>query len=156
MAGLQSLCFSCHDGSITPIGAFIADPAYESHEVEPGVGGADCDRCHDPHADTWAFTDPAALPGAFQNADLCLGCHGVGAISHWMGQTNAPVDRTWDPYASTGPDFSGTRLWNEAGTEAVPTGEAYMKCLTCHTVHGVAGGGLTSMTYDQLCLNCHD
>lgn len=153
MSGLQSLCFSCHDGSITATGAFIADPGYRNHDVEPGVAGEDCDRCHDPHSATWKFADPAKLPPASQNADLCLACHGVGSISHWMGMTDAPGDRTWDPYTG---DFSGTRLWDETGTAVVPTGEAHMKCLTCHAAHGAVDSGITSMTYDALCLNCHD
>jgi len=156
MSGLQALCFGCHDGSITPIGAFIADPSYENHEVEPGVDGGDCDRCHDPHAETWEFVSPRAVPTASQNANLCLVCHDVGNISHSTGPTDTPIDRTWDPYATPEPDFSGTRLWNEAGTEVVPAGEAYMKCLTCHTVHGAVSEDLTSMTPNDLCLNCHN
>src|SRR3972149_2110160 len=35
-AGLQSLCFSCHDGSITNVGWYVQDPRYVSHPTDPG------------------------------------------------------------------------------------------------------------------------
>lgn len=167
LTGLMRLCFSCHDGSITSIGAWI--PVYANHPVDPGAEGEDCDRCHDPHeGDAWKFT--RTIPGVqWRNANLCNGCHAddIGPVYHSYDvlatSPNLPEDRTWDPYAYPERDFSGTRLFNEAGTQVVQSGDAYIKCATCHVPHGGSGEGMNSMAYSDpgsshspICENCHD
>ena len=161
MSGLQSLCFSCHDGTVTNVGQFISDTSYESHDVNPGVEGQDCDRCHEPHqGDNWKFVADT-IPTSYRDANLCSLCHNTG-FSHPQDQlTNAPVDRTWDPYAAP-VDFSGTRLFDSAGTSVVAAGEGYIKCGTCHVPHGAVGNSqLNSMAnsdsegHEPICENCH-
>lgn len=160
MSGLQALCFSCHDGTVTSRGQFISDPSYVNHAVTPGVPGSDCDRCHDPHVNNWKFVTDSAIPAEYRNANLCSACHGTGANSHPLVATDKPIDRTWNPYAAT-PDFSGTRLFNSDGSAVVPTGTGYIKCTTCHVAHGAASSTLNSMAYttndshSPICENCH-
>jgi len=161
MSGLQSLCFSCHDGTVTNVGQFIADSNFESHAVNPGIEGQDCDRCHEPHqGDNWKFVADT-IPVNYRNANLCKLCHNTGFTHPQDQSTDAPVDRTWDPYASP-TDFSGTRLFDSAGTAEVPTGSGYIKCATCHVPHGAVGDSeLNSMAYtdgtshEPICENCH-
>jgi hypothetical protein len=78
MDGLGGLCFSCHDGSLTRVGWFVADPEYQNHPTNPGVDGEDCDRCHDPHrGQSWVFLADA-IPASYRNANICgfttVGC----------------------------------------------------------------------------------
>jgi len=132
--------------------------------VNPGIEGQDCDRCHDPHeGDAWKFTQ--TLEGVeWRNANLCAGCHAddIGPSHAIDVLTNLPLDRTWDPNAYPERDFSGTRLFNSAGTQVVPSGDAYIKCATCHVPHGGSGEGMDSMAYSEagssrspICENCH-
>jgi predicted CXXCH cytochrome family protein len=154
LTGQGALCFSCHDGAIA--GQWIPD--YASHPVTPGVDGQDCDRCHDPHEDNWKFASDILAPN-FQNANLCRNCHFPGTISHAVDvETTLPVDRVWSPPS----DFEGTRLFNSAGSDTVPTGAGYVKCATCHSPHGGSGTGMNTMPASDpgnssapLCQNCH-
>ncbi|MDI6857455.1 MAG: cytochrome c3 family protein [Dehalococcoidia bacterium] len=173
--GLLSLCFSCHDGSVTDVGWFIPDPAYASHWTRPGIPGFDCDICHDPHeGDNWKFAGDN-IPSTYRNADLCALCHDTGSFTHPVDvATGLPADRTWDPYAAP-PDFSGTLLWDSSGTLPVAEGDAYVKCKTCHVAHGAVRnpGGQWEQTLNTmslyeldagpperhlqpLCSNCHE
>ena len=165
-AGLMALCLSCHDGSITYVGQWIPD--HENHPVNAGQRNQDCDLCHDPHeGDNWRFATNA-LESSFRNANLCLNgsCHFTmgGDDDHPVDLlTNLSIDRTWDPDTTPVPDFSGARLWNEAGDEEVPSGDAYMKCATCHVPHGgVLNTKLNTMSvadpeskHAAICENCH-
>ncbi|MDP2948094.1 MAG: cytochrome c3 family protein [Chloroflexota bacterium] len=163
LTGLMKLCFSCHDGGVTNVGEFMVAPGIVNHEVNVGVEGEDCDRCHDPHVDNWKFVTDTAIPTEYRNANLCSACHtGDIGVSHPLVETNKPIDRVWNPYASPA-DFSGTRLFNAAGDTEVPTGTGNIKCATCHVPHGsVDAVGLNSMLYvdpasehSPICENCH-
>jgi len=166
MTGLGALCFSCHDGSVAEAGMWI--PTTQNHEVTPGAEGEDCDRCHDPHEDNWKFATDA-LSASFANANLCAfgGCHHSTHLTdndhdvNVLAGSSQPNDRVWNPNA-TSPDFSGTRLFNAAGDAVVASGDAYLKCGTCHVAHGgVTGSALNSMaptstdSHSPLCENCH-
>jgi predicted CXXCH cytochrome family protein len=159
VSGLQALCLSCHDGTVTDRGQFIGDPSHVDHPVSRGVPGSDCDRCHDPHVDNWKFVTDS-IPDEYRNANLCSACHETGANSHPLTSTALPIDRTWNPYAST-PDFGGTRLFNSEGSAVESSGTGDIKCATCHVAHGAAGSTLNSMDYvgddshSPLCENCH-
>lgn len=130
LAGQKRLCFSCHDGTVAPDRSYVFDPSRPEHLRTPGVAGQDCDRCHDPHEATNATFLKIPL-----QANFCANCHfkagpsnhptGVDALALGM----QPVDAQFDPKAG---DFSGTRLWNAAGTGP---GNLVM-CLTCHDPHG--------------------
>ena len=156
-SGLRPLCFSCHDGTVTSIGTFGFDLSRPMHIRSPGVRGEDCDRCHDAHGTPYAKF--LKLPGG---ADFCHNCHlNAGPANHPVDVSARaagiePTDSHWDPYAG---DFTGTRLWNEAGTGP---GD-YVKCLTCHATHGgQPGTKFNTVPYNPgngssapLCLNCH-
>ncbi len=159
--GIQPLCYSCHDGSVTSTGKYAFDASLSQHPITAGTKGSDCDRCHDPHVGTFKFTTLSQT-----NADLCQSCHGkTGPDNHPVDVQDAdalPTDRAWNPNASPS-DFSGTRLYDTGGTTQVASGSGYVKCLTCHSPHGGVGGtslntmatsSATSST-SPLCQNCH-
>jgi predicted CXXCH cytochrome family protein len=157
--GLRSLCYSCHDGSVTNKGAYAFDTSKVQHKVTPGVKGQDCDRCHDPHANSFKFTTLGQ-----PNADVCSTCHGkTGANNHPVdiaASSYPPSDATWDANAG---DLSGTRLYDSTGTTLVTNGTGYLKCLSCHAPHGSNAGKLNTMpkssstdSSSPLCQNCHN
>jgi predicted CXXCH cytochrome family protein len=157
-SGLKPLCYSCHDGSVTAKGRVAFDPLREQHAVNAGSPGQDCDRCHDPHANTYAFTTLSDL-----GANLCSSCHGkAGSLNHSIDKssdTAPPADRTFDPNAN---DYSGTRLYDQAGSKVVTSGSGYLKCSTCHVAHGAVTNKLNTMAMSTssdasapLCQNCH-
>ncbi|MBT3363881.1 MAG: hypothetical protein HN929_01395 [Chloroflexi bacterium] len=188
MTGMQSLCFSCHDGTVSAKGTYIGDLSYYTHPVSPegnlncsnchsahGPDGQDrkgltssaahaanrdCDRCHDPHSNSWRFIK-ADLE---QSADVCISCHSNYSNNHPVDMASdsyLPADRLWDPYAGT-PDFSGTRLWDAIGTTVDNEGTGGIKCLTCHATHGALTTMLNSVEYEDpqsssspICENCH-
>lgn len=157
---LQSLCFSCHDGSVTTVGWYIQDPRYVNHPVQPGTPDKDCDQCHDPHqGGSWRFLRDFTPTGdqMVKNANVCTSCHKsaagpgglmTGTISHPVDQTiNTAIDRHRDPNANP-PDFQGTRLYDDAGLHVVDSGPAEVKCESCHTPHGAMQGTIPFMTTD--------
>ena len=156
LSGLSSMCYSCHDGTVAE-GSYVFDRDTGQHPVAAGVTGEDCDSCHDPHVSDY---------GGFllfpSGANLCRVCHGEGdKTGHSMdvdasGAGQAPRDTHWDPDEG---DFSGTRLWNLAGSAE----GAYLKCLSCHAAHGAAFAK-TLLTWEDtqgagiaasLCRECH-
>jgi predicted CXXCH cytochrome family protein len=128
----------------------------------------ECAGCHDPHAgDNWQFAKDS-LAGEFGGANLCAFCHigKMGGDDHRVDvlatAPQLPMDRVWNPDASPA-DFSGTRLFDAAGDAEVPSGDAFIKCATCHVSHGgVPDTDLNSMAYSEsdstrspICDNCH-
>lgn len=156
-SGLRPLCYSCHDGTVTPIGAFAFDLSRPLHLRDAGVKGADCDRCHDAHGTPYAKF--LKLPGG---ANFCQNCHSRAGPANHPVDINVraagiePADTHWDPYRN---DLRGTRLWNQEGTGQ---GDS-MKCLTCHATHGGEPNTefntlpLSSLdgSATSLCDNCH-
>lgn len=151
-SGLQSLCLSCHDGSVTNVGWYIKDPRYVNHPTEPGSDDKDCNQCHNAHeGDTWKFLREYTSTGTamIQSANVCATCHGeqegpegliTGAMSHPINaEADSVRDRHRDPNASP-PDFSGTRVFSSSGTAVVHSGPGEIKCQTCHTSHGAFPG----------------
>ena len=84
------------------------------------------------------------------------------------------ADRNWDGDAS---DFSGIRLWNDdttyssvqgapdAAQYVVDSGDADIRCMTCHTTHAGEHSELETMPYletddpttdSKICINCHE
>ncbi len=159
-SGIQSLCLSCHDGSVTSVGWYVMDPNYVNHPIQPDTEDQDCDLCHNPHeGGSWKFLREYTPSGSpmLRNANVCNTCHAadvgpkglsIGAISHPVDKSiDTAIDRQWNPYA-TPPDLSGTRLWDETGRHVVSSGPGQVKCETCHTVHG-AQAGTTSFDFDD-------
>ncbi len=156
-SGLEPLCFSCHDGTVTSVGSYVFDGARPDHLSNPGLRNQDCDRCHDPHDE--GYGKFIKLPNA---ANFCNNCHSrAGSTDHPIdvdvrASNIQPIDVHWNPEED---DFSGTRLWNIEGTGP---GD-YMKCLTCHSPHGSeAGTDINTLAFDSthdaflsICQNCH-
>ncbi len=157
-AGIRPLCFSCHDGTVTAVGAYVFDPTTPTHLSNPAVRGADCDRCHDPHE-----TGFGKFLKYGRGANICQNCHTRAGPSDHPVNVNAtargivPKDSAFDPYKG---DFSGTRLWDIEGTGP---GDL-VKCMSCHAPHGGAPGtALSSIAFTEsghqsflpLCVNCH-
>lgn len=151
---LQSLCFSCHDGSVTSTGWYLKDPRFVNHPTEAGEEDKDCDQCHNAHeGDNWKFVREYTASGApmVQDANVCATCHKqdegpqgliTGAISHPVDQTAySVIDRTRNPNAVP-PDFSGTRLFDSTGTQVLNSGPGEVKCASCHTPHGAFPGAI--------------
>jgi predicted CXXCH cytochrome family protein len=156
-SGTGPLCYSCHDGTVTPNGAYAFDPGLAQHPIEPGKAGEDCDMCHDPHVPDYSsfllFPD---------GSNLCRVCHASSYDRFHALNVNAleagyvPEDGRFSPNDG---DFSGTRLWDASGSHP---GD-YLKCLSCHTAHGaVSDAALLTMrfreatsTVSPLCQNCH-
>lgn len=157
LAGEKRVCFSCHDGTVTRERSYVFDPNRPEHVRKPGVEGQDCDRCHNAHeANNGKFLK---IPS---KANLCWNCHfRAGPSDHPIGIDSVatgihPADTTFDPKLG---DFTGTRLWNAAGTGP---GNLVM-CLTCHSTHGGQPGTLmmtvpytSELGFPQsLCGSCH-
>ncbi len=156
-SGTKPLCFSCHDGTVTARGStLVFDPSRPEHP-SAALQGQGCDRCHDPH--NTGYGNFIKVPG---DASFCRSCHfRAGPTDHpvdidALAAGIRPQDTHWDPAQG---DFSGTRLWNEAGTGPGST----IKCLTCHSPHG--GQPNTDIntfafspadnSYLPLCQSCH-
>lgn len=157
-SGMRPLCFSCHDGTVTAVAAYVFNPITPTHLSSPGLKDQDCDRCHDPH-DT-GFGKFLKYGGG---ANMCQNCHSSAGPTNHPVNVDAiaagivPIDKAFDPYAG---HFTGTRLWNAEGTGP----GNYVKCLTCHAPHGGAPGtaistipftGTGHNDFLPLCMNCH-
>lgn len=145
----------------------------------------DCGKCHDAHSDAWVFLESSRFVNvdtngdtigdtSYDNGSICVACHsgsrhGLGvthpeAVTAPDGaNTNLPLDRAWDADAG---DFSGTRLFDPANpNQVLGTGNADIRCMTCHDTHGGLNESLNTMsTYEQgpsgehlepICTNCH-
>jgi predicted CXXCH cytochrome family protein len=120
------------------------------------LGSTDCDMCHEPHSQTAKFIKPAM---ASLGARICAWCHlGMDVTkNHAVGVLAAgsvPIDRVRDPNAG---DFSGTMLYNPAGSSVDSPDGGYVHCLTCHSPHGASTSTLNSMSRagSAICVNCH-
>jgi predicted CXXCH cytochrome family protein len=84
----SALCYSCHDGTITAMGASFFDKDGSTHPIDvkpsPRVqvpkefplddeGRMTCASCHDPHNKKGAIKDYLRLPA--DDGSLCVACH---------------------------------------------------------------------------------
>lgn len=82
----SALCYSCHDGTITELGATFFEQDGSSHPVDvvpssrvtipegfplDGQGRITCASCHNPHRT--AYVNYLRLPA--DDGDLCVACH---------------------------------------------------------------------------------
>ncbi|MDP2948095.1 MAG: cytochrome c3 family protein [Chloroflexota bacterium] len=107
------LCFSCHDGSITNRGDYIAAPGTvnhrnrdQGHGAMANYGDGYCLGCHDAHDPDWRFTKDlmrVSVPPKPQNPDnanFCLSCHSINHPTRGLGPMHAfdvedPADNSW-------------------------------------------------------------
>ncbi len=84
----SALCYSCHDGTITAMGASFFDKDGSTHpiDVKPSPrcqipkefplddqGKITCASCHDPHNKKGAIKDYLRMPA--DDGSLCVACH---------------------------------------------------------------------------------
>ena len=157
LSGEKRMCFSCHDGTVVPDRSYVFNSERPDHLRTPGAEGQDCDRCHDPHG-----TDNQKFLRLPANANFCWNCHfRAGPTDHPIGVDARelgvhPADTEFSPKDG---DYTGTRLWNEAGTGP---GNLVM-CLTCHSPHGgqpgtemiTLGSSSREEVFATLCRSCH-
>jgi predicted CXXCH cytochrome family protein len=142
------------------------------NEGQPYGPGRDCDLCHNPHDDgntnflryerTTSLGTTVITPGG----NVCASCHlgnldislGGTSLNHPTGTVpsaaSKPIDTTWNPVQG---DFSGTRLFDPQTFLVSTASNAVLACETCHTPHGSVTdeNSLNTMTYADLCINCH-
>ncbi|MBI5467298.1 MAG: hypothetical protein HY975_03775 [Candidatus Kerfeldbacteria bacterium] len=152
-SGVQNLCYTCHDGTITTIGTTTAfNAAKEQHKAVGGECSVD-GGCHDVHNQSPNGTGKfLTVTDANANATYCDECHDATPFTG----AEALGDHT-----TTG----NNHRWNVAGTGGTLT------CNGCHTPHGATAqsaaiGGLTnpillasnntSTVYGQFCVSCHN
>lgn len=118
--GSLSLCFSCHDGSITPRGMYIPAPGTINHPMGPYTHLYDlhdpsrgCLACHDAHDADFKFTWDVmntGKPDNPDNANVCLSCHSMTHPTRGLAPSH-PFD-VEDP---------GDLSWRTAEDPDVPT-----------------------------------
>lgn len=146
--GVQDLCFTCHDGSVTTVGTGTAfNAALEQHK---NLGAADCSgngACHDVHNQNPNGTGKFTVAGVtLTNNSYCETCH--------------------DATPFTGAEALGDHT---AGITHFTNGTTFT-CNQCHTVHGATAqttnpGTLTNPIlladnqpgayYGEFCISCH-
>jgi len=158
--GTQTLCYSCHDGSITSVGLTTAfNAALQQHKGfaangAPGLD-TDCQSCHDVHNQNPVLTGRFLYADVVQsvNGEYCSSCHDGSAPTEY-----AAADGLGDhSYGGTGT----TNHYNAAS----------FTCNQCHTPHGATiqtnnVGALThpilladnipGATYGEFCISCHN
>lgn len=112
-SGVADLCYTCHDGSITTVGATTAfDVAKEQHATV----GADCSgagACHDVHNQNPNGTGKFTVAGVtLTNNSYCETCHDATPFTGAEG---------------LGDHTAGITHWTNGTT---------FTCNQCHTVHG--------------------
>ena len=141
-------------------------------EGQPYGPGRDCDLCHDPHDNgntDFLIYERTTSQGTIvitPGGNVCANCH-VGNVDVSLGGTSLnhrtgvvpsadsyPADRVWSPVRG---DYSGTRLFDSRTLLVSNAADAVMACETCHTPHGSVTDetSLNTMTYAELCINCH-
>jgi len=154
--GIQDLCYSCHDGSVTSVGLTTAfNAALEQHiGITANGSTGDCDGCHDVHNQnpngTGKFLYTDVVKSA--NNEYCSSCHdGDGGV-----------------YSAA--DVLGNHTYGATGTTNHYNGSGF-SCVQCHTPHGATAqttnpAGLTNpilladnqpgATYGAFCISCHN
>lgn len=152
--GIQDLCYSCHDGSVTSAGLTTAFNASLQQHIGVGVG-ADCDGCHDVHNQNPNLTGRFLYADVVQsaNGDYCSSCHDGSA-----------------PTAFAAADALGNHVYGGTGTTNHYNRTTF-DCNQCHTVHGATAqttnpAGLTNPIlladnqpgafYGAFCISCHN
>ena len=145
-SGVQDLCYTCHDGSVTTVGTTTAfDAAKEQHAAV----GTDCSgdgACHDVHTQNPNNTGKF-LVVTETNGNYCETCHGATPFSGAEG---------------LGDHTAGITHFTNGGT---------FTCNQCHTPHGATNqttnpAGLTNPIlladnqpgayYGAFCISCHN
>lgn len=155
--GIQDLCYSCHDGSVTSVGLTTAfNSTLQQHKGIAANGSTgDCDGCHDVHNQNPNLTGKFLYADVTisANSEYCSGCH----------DGSAPTE-----YAAA--DALGNHVYGAASTTNHYNASGF-SCVQCHTPHGAAAQttnppGLTNPIlladnqpgafYGAFCISCHN
>lgn len=155
--GTQTLCYSCHDGSVTSVGLGTAfSTTLEQHKGITANGSiGDCNGCHDVHNQnpngTGRFLYADVVKSA--NNEYCSSCHDGSAPTPYAA-ANGLGDHT----------YGGTGTTNHYNSVT-------FTCNQCHTPHGAVvqttnPGTLTkpillannepAAFYGSFCISCHN
>jgi doubled CXXCH motif protein len=147
-SGVQDLCYTCHDGSITSVGVTTAFNATKEQHAAVGSDCSGAGACHDVHNQNPNGTGKFTVSGVTEtNGSYCETCH----------------DAT--PY--TGAEGLGDHT---AGLTHFTNGGTFT-CNQCHTLHGATAqgtnpAGLTNPILladnqpgaysGEFCITCHN
>ena len=146
--GVQDLCYTCHDGSVTSIGSATAFNATKQQHKAVGSDCSSTSGCHDVHNQNPNLTGKFTTPGVTLTAgNYCTTCH----------------DATPFPGAAgLGDHTAGLTHFINSTT---------FTCNQCHTIHGATPqttnpAGLThpillannqpGAFYGAFCISCHN
>lgn len=151
--GVQDLCYTCHDGSVTSVGATTAFDALKQQHLTVGPDCSGDGACHDVHNQN-PNTTGRFLVVADGDADgtYCDECHGATPFTgaEALGDHTAGITHV------------------TTGTAPAPAG---FTCNQCHTPHGAVAQttnppGLTNPIlladnqpgafYGAFCISCHN
>lgn len=146
--GVQDLCYTCHDGSVTSVGVTTAfNDLTQQHK---SLAGADCSgdgACHDVHNQNPNTTGKFTVAGVtVTNGSYCETCHddtpfsgaeGLGdhtaGITHFTNGTSFTCNQCHTLHGATGQTANPTGLTHPillADNEPVGFYGAF--CITCH------------------------
>lgn len=151
--GVQDLCYTCHDGSVTTVGSGTAFNAALEQHTNVGTDCSGAGACHDVHNQNpngtgrFLVVSDADADGAY-----CDECHGATPFTgaEGLGDHTAGITHV------------------TAGTAPAPAG---FTCNGCHTPHGATAQttnppGLTNPIllednqsgafYGEFCISCHN
>ncbi len=143
--GVQDLCYTCHDGSVTSIGLTTVFDVLKQQHLTVGADCSGAGACHDVHNQNPNGTGRFAVVTETNNS-YCETCH----------------DATQFPGAEgLGDHTAGLTHFTNGGT---------FTCNQCHTLHGATAQGTNPVGltnpillddnyptdyYGALCISCH-
>lgn len=150
--GVQDLCYTCHDGSVTGIGSGTAFNAATEQHIN--VNAADCSgdgACHDVHNQNPNGTGRFTVSGVtLTNGTYCETCH------------DADQPTGFESAAALGDHTAGLTHFTNGGT---------FTCNQCHTIHGgtpqttnpvglsnpiLLADNEPGAYYGAFCISCHN
>ncbi len=146
--GVQDLCYTCHDGSVTTTGALTAFDDTKQQHANVGDDCSGTGACHDVHNQNPIGTGKFTVAGVTQtNGSYCETCHDATPFTGAEGLGN---------------HTAGITHFTNGGT---------FTCNQCHTLHGATAqttnpGTLTNPIllgdnqpgayYGAFCISCHN
>jgi predicted CXXCH cytochrome family protein len=147
-SGMAALCYSCHDGTVTDVGATTVFDDTKDQHVMVGQDCSSSDGCHDVHNQSPNQTGRFLAAGVTRtNNSYCETCHDD---TPFVGGEHLGVHNTANSHYTDGSTFV---------------------CESCHSVHGAVmqtvnpedltnpillGDDNTGDGYGEFCITCHN
>lgn len=140
----MNLCYSCHDGGVTPVGQTTVFDVTKEQHVTVGTSCSSDDACHDVHTQNPNGTGRFLVVTRTDN-NYCTSCHGA-----------VP--------------FNGNTLGDHTAGSEHYTNTTTFTCNQCHSVHGapiqtnpipgltnpiLLSQMRTATYYGAFCISCH-